>query len=75
MKTVSYNPSDLEVEIANILENLQTQISDLLKNRKVSSVERNLDMDNPTIYLNILDDDGKVVHLGNSVYLMICYRD
>lgn len=58
MKTTSYNPSDLEVEMANILEELQSQMNQLLKNRKIESIEQKLDMDNPTIYLNVLDDDG-----------------
>ncbi len=58
MKTVSYNPSDLEVEIANILKRLQGSISDQLKNRKITAIEHKLDMDNPTLNLYISDDDG-----------------
>ena len=58
MKTISYNPSDLEVEIAGSIEKLQGQISELLPNRKIDSIEQKLDMDNPTIYLHVSDDDG-----------------
>lgn len=58
MKTISYNPSSLEVEIAKIIEKLKDQISVHLQDRKIISVEHELEMDNPLLYLTIQDDDG-----------------
>jgi len=58
MKTTSYNPSSLEVEFANIIESLKDQMNDLLENRKISSIEHQLETDNPLLYLTIEDNDG-----------------
>jgi len=60
MKTTSYNPSSLEVEIATIIEKLKDQISDHLQNRKVLTVEHKLTADNPLILLTIQDHDGDI---------------
>jgi len=58
MKTTSYNPSKLEVEMAEIIENLKDKINHGLKDRKVISIEHDLEMDNPQLYFTIEDDDG-----------------
>ncbi|MBS0001294.1 MAG: hypothetical protein KFF73_20080 [Cyclobacteriaceae bacterium] len=58
MKTTSYNPSELEVEIAEIIEKLKDQISDGLKDRKIVAIEHDLEMDNPLLYFTIQDNDG-----------------
>ena len=58
MKTTSYNPSALEVEIAEIIEKLKDQISVQLRDREIISVEHDLEMDNPLLYLTIQDNDG-----------------
>jgi hypothetical protein len=60
MKTTSYNPSSLEVEIATVIENLKDQISSNLQNRKVLSIDHKLDMDNPQLDLTIQDLDGDI---------------
>lgn len=58
MKTTSYNPSTLEVEIAKIIEKLKDHITAELPNRKIISVDHDLEMDNPVLHLTIQDDDG-----------------
>ena len=42
MKTESYNPSSLEVEMANIIEILKDKINDEFKNRQITSIEHKL---------------------------------
>jgi len=58
MKTTSYNPSDLEVEFATVIESLKDTISDKLNHKKILSVENNLNIDNPILKVQLLDDDG-----------------
>lgn len=58
MKTDSYNPSTLEVDLANIIESFKEELSQRLNNRKITAIEHRLDMDNPTLYFHIEDDDG-----------------
>jgi hypothetical protein len=58
MKTTSYNPSALEVEIAEIIEKLKDQISAHLRDRRIISVKHDLEMDNPLVFLTIQDNDG-----------------
>jgi len=58
MKTTSYNPSTLEVEIAKIIEKLKDHITAELPSRRIIAVDHDLEMDNPILYLTIQDDDG-----------------
>ena len=58
MKTTSYNPSALEVEIAEIIEKLKDQINAHLRDRRIISVKHDLEMDNPLVFLTIQDNDG-----------------
>lgn len=58
MKTQSYNPSPLEVEFANILEDLRGELNIRLKNKKIESTSILLEADNPVYKAEILDDDG-----------------
>lgn len=58
MKTTSYNPSPLEVDLANALVILQNEIEKHLQDNKIIHVEPNLKKDNPTIKFNLLDKDG-----------------
>jgi hypothetical protein len=58
MKTTSYNPSALEVEIAEIIAKMKDQINEHLKNRSIVAVEHDLKMDNPQLYFTVEDDDG-----------------
>jgi len=60
MKTISYNPSTLEVEIAEIIEKLKDQISTQLRDRRIISIDHDLEMDNPLLHMTIQDDDGDI---------------
>lgn len=58
MKTNTYNPSPLEIEFANLLEDLTDEMNMRLKNRKIEATEIQLDQDNPTFRMDISDLDG-----------------
>jgi hypothetical protein len=58
MKTDSYNPSPLEVDMANALFLLQKEIEKHLQNNQIVHVESNLKRDNPMVKFNLLDKDG-----------------
>lgn len=58
MKTVSYNPSPLEVDFANALLILQKEIEKHLQDNKIIHVEPDLSKDNPAVRFNLLDKDG-----------------
>ncbi|NJM93764.1 MAG: hypothetical protein HC842_03100 [Cytophagales bacterium] len=58
MKTTSYNPSHLEVALANAFVTLRDQIEPLLDGCKITGMENNIDKDNPLIRINIQDSDG-----------------
>jgi hypothetical protein len=58
MKTESYNPSPLEVDMANALFILQKEIEKHLQNNEIVHVESNIKRDNPMVKFNLLDKDG-----------------
>jgi hypothetical protein len=58
MKTTIYNPSPLETELANALVTLQKEIEKNLKNKTISNVSADLSQDNPSVKLNLVDNDG-----------------
>jgi hypothetical protein len=58
MKTESYNPSPLEVDMANALFLLQKEIEKHLQNNEIVHVESNIKRDNPMVKFNLLDKDG-----------------
>jgi len=58
MKTVSYNPSPLEVDFANVIHQLQDKIETNLSDNEIIKVENNINDDNPTVKFFLLDKDG-----------------
>lgn len=58
MKTATYNPSPLEVEFANVINQLQDKIETNLSNNEIIKVENNINDDNPTLKFFLLDSDG-----------------
>ena len=58
MKTPSYNPSPLEVDFANAMFILQSDIEKHLQGNKIIDVESDLTRDNPMVRFNLLDKDG-----------------
>jgi len=69
MKTTSYNPSPIEVEFANILNQLQDKIGAQLSSNDVIKVENKIQEDNPVVKFYLHDSDGdphevvlKIIH-------------
>ena len=58
MKTSTYNPSPLEVDLANALVILQKEIQKHLQDNEIIGVEPNLKRDNPTVKFQTVDKDG-----------------
>ncbi|MDH5365463.1 MAG: hypothetical protein OEW67_00630 [Cyclobacteriaceae bacterium] len=58
MKTTSYNPSPVEVEFANIINQLQDKISNQLSDNNIIKVENKIHEDNPMVKFYLLDNDG-----------------
>jgi len=58
MKTASYNPSPLEVDMANALFILQKEIQKHLQDNEIIEVQPSLKGDNPSVRFNLLDKDG-----------------
>ncbi|MCB0487472.1 MAG: hypothetical protein R2820_13655 [Cyclobacteriaceae bacterium] len=58
MKTVSYNPSPLEVDFANALQILSQEIEPHLQDNKIIKTEPDLSKDNPTVKFYLVDKDG-----------------
>lgn len=58
MKTESYNPSILEVELATVLTKLQEELEKGLSSNKIIQMSANLNLDNPTVEIKTEDVDG-----------------
>lgn len=58
MKTSSYNPSPLEVDLANALFILQKEIEKHLQDNEIRHVETHLKRDNPLVKFFLVDKDG-----------------
>ncbi|MDH5399333.1 MAG: hypothetical protein OEX02_14375 [Cyclobacteriaceae bacterium] len=58
MKTKSYNPSQLEVEIAEAISQLDRQIEAKISANKIIKIENKINQDNPLIRIYLLDQDG-----------------
>lgn len=58
MKTQSYNPSPLEVELAKSISHLEKELSDLLKDNEILKIDNKIESDNPTVTIHLLDKDG-----------------
>ena len=58
MKTTSYNPSPLEVEIAEAISQLKGEIEKRLSRNEIITIENNVQEDNPTVKFYLLDREG-----------------
>lgn len=58
MKTVSYNPSKIEKEFAEVISKLTKEIENGLTENKIVSIENKLMADNPTLTFYLEDNDG-----------------
>jgi len=58
MKTTAYNPSPLEVEMAEAISQLSEQIQSKLSFNEIINVENKINEDNPMVKFYLLDKDG-----------------
>lgn len=58
MKTSIYNPSPLEVDLANALFILQKEIEKHLQGNQVIDVTTDINSENPQVRFHLLDNDG-----------------
>lgn len=58
MKTNSYNPSAIELEFAQAIVELSTEIQSRLKSNKILKIENRIKEDNPTIEFVLEDQEG-----------------
>ncbi|WPP52068.1 hypothetical protein [Catalinimonas niigatensis] len=58
MQTERYNPSPLEVQVANAIEKLKEQIEEQLEHNKIVEIKNNTTVDNPQLNIYLQDQDG-----------------
>lgn len=58
MKTKYYNPSQLEIDLANAIEQVKPQIEENLPGHKIINIENKNQQDNPQLTFNLKDEDG-----------------
>ncbi|MDH5605248.1 MAG: hypothetical protein OEY51_14955 [Cyclobacteriaceae bacterium] len=58
MKTTSYNPSPLEVEMAEAISYLKNDIEKRLSHNEIIKIENNVQEDNPSVKFYLLDKEG-----------------
>ena len=58
MKTTTYNPSQLEIDIANAMLTLQKEIEKKLADIQIIHVETQIMRDNPMVKFSLLDRDS-----------------
>ncbi len=58
MKTTNYNPSTLEIDLANALVIMHKELEKHLHGTQIIKADPNINRDNPTIKLTLSDKDG-----------------
>ena len=58
MITTSYNPSNLEIELGEIIQELRPQIEERLKDNVIEDLTLTKEKDNPDLILKLVDVDG-----------------
>lgn len=58
MKTSNYNPSPLEVTLANALGKLQSEIAKNLEDIEIVEIVSEVKKENPLLRFHLLDKDG-----------------
>ena len=58
MKTTSYNPSEIEVALADALSEMGEEISSRLSGLTISEIDIKTREDNPSLILRISDEDN-----------------
>lgn len=58
MKTTTYNPSAIEIELAKALVILQKEIEQKLDAKQITKIFPDLSQDNPAVKISLTDKDG-----------------
>ncbi len=58
MITTSYNPSVLEVKIAQALQMLQDELNEKIDTDTIQDISIDINQDNPNVVLKFIDSDG-----------------
>ena len=58
MKTLNYNPSPIEVKIAQAIKSLGENLQEKIGDHEIINIENKIDEDNPMVKLFLLDNDG-----------------
>ncbi len=58
MKTESYNPSPLEVELTNSLLDIREKLNYNLSSIDIIEMKADLELDNPMLHITTKDHDG-----------------
>ena len=58
MKTDKYNPSSLELDLANAMVILEKEIEKHLQDNKIVKIDPDLSSNNPTVTFTLEDSDG-----------------
>ena len=57
MKTIKYNPSALEMDMANALMSMTKEIEKHLQDNTITEIDPDLDKENPVITFHLTDKD------------------
>ena len=58
MKTISYNPSSLELEFVEAIMKLEGEINKCINSNRILEIKKNGEEDNPSLIFFLEDDDG-----------------
>lgn len=58
MRTITYNPSPIEVDFAEALESLKEDIEKKLNSQSIEKIDNEITADNPLIRFHLKDKDG-----------------
>ena len=58
MKTIKYNPSALEMDMANALMSMTKEIEKHLQGNTITEIDPDLNKENPVITFHLTDKDG-----------------
>jgi len=58
VKTESYNPSELEVQVAKSLTRLRDELEMGFSSNKIVEIDASLNLDNPIVTIKTQDEDG-----------------
>lgn len=57
MKTVSYNPSPIEVQLAKSIAAVKERLAEHMNGMKIEKIKEELETDNPILRFYLVDED------------------